>query len=237
MRGMTLLSALVDTSQRVGASPARRTKISALAALLRSLPPEEIEIAVHYLSGELPHGRIGIGYAAVQAAAADRGAPSAILTLADVDRSLTALATQSGPGSTERRTTLLRDLLSRQSRFELAQDQTSSHLGSGRARRRVGARATRRFALESASRRARHGDRRIHHARQNVQRTHGCNARSPNRGAVAPRSPPGRRTKHLPRSIGIPVSGCRGTRDFGLFEDTLECSKFHGMMRRSIHRC
>jgi DNA ligase-1 len=113
---MTLLSALVDTSQRVGASSSRRTKISELANLLRILQPEEIEIAVNYLSGELPQGRIGIGYAAVQAATADRlgadrVAATATLTLADVDRSLSALATQSGPGSAERRATILRDLL------------------------------------------------------------------------------------------------------------------------------
>jgi DNA ligase-1 len=111
MAGMTLLSALVDTSQRVGATPGRRTKVSELANLLRTLQPEEIEIAVHYLSGELPQGRIGIGYAAVKAATADRVATAATLTLAEVDRSLTALATQSGPGSAERRATILRDLL------------------------------------------------------------------------------------------------------------------------------
>jgi hypothetical protein len=38
-------------------------KVRELAALLRALQPDEIETGVHYLSGELPQGRIGIGYA------------------------------------------------------------------------------------------------------------------------------------------------------------------------------
>jgi len=36
-----------------------------------ALPPAEIETAAHYLSGETPQGRIGIGYSTLQAAASN----------------------------------------------------------------------------------------------------------------------------------------------------------------------
>ena len=53
----------------MGATAARRVKVTELATLLKLLAPDEIDIAVHYLSGEIPQGRIGIGHAAVRAAA------------------------------------------------------------------------------------------------------------------------------------------------------------------------
>jgi len=81
---MTLLLDLVNTSQRVGATTARLAKVRELATFLRSLPPDEIDTAVHYLSGELPQGRIGIGYSVLKAAAANSPrrrchSPSALL--------------------------------------------------------------------------------------------------------------------------------------------------------------
>src|SRR6185312_14516136 len=69
-RSMTLLANLVGTSQRVGAASARRAKVRELASFLEDLPPDDIETAVHYLSGEMTQGRIGIAYKALQAAAA-----------------------------------------------------------------------------------------------------------------------------------------------------------------------
>ena len=56
---MTLLAALVATSQRVRASRSRLAKVRELASLLRSLAPAEIELATHYLAGDTPQGRIG----------------------------------------------------------------------------------------------------------------------------------------------------------------------------------
>jgi DNA ligase 1 len=76
---VTLLAALVQASQRVGASAARRVKVGELAALLKALSADEIDIGVHYLSGEIPQGKIGIGYAAVRAAASTSPAASSTL--------------------------------------------------------------------------------------------------------------------------------------------------------------
>ena len=109
---MTLLAALVRVSQRVAATPSRLVKVRELAALLQALASEEIDIAVHYLSGDMPQGKIGIGYAAVRAAAAQAGANVETLTLAAVDRCLGELSTMRGNGSSARRAQALSDLFS-----------------------------------------------------------------------------------------------------------------------------
>ena len=110
---MTLLLDLVNTSQRVGATAARLAKVRELATFLRSLPPNEIDIAVHYLSGELPQGRIGIGYSVLKAAAANSPAQAESLSIAGIDQDLTELAAIRGSGSAARRAQALGDLFSR----------------------------------------------------------------------------------------------------------------------------
>ena len=110
---MTLLGELARASQRVGASAARRVKVAELAALLKALAPEEIDIGVHYLSGEIPQGKIGIGYAAVRAAASAPAAGLETLSIADVDRRLSELAVMRGSGSAARRAEALKALFSR----------------------------------------------------------------------------------------------------------------------------
>jgi DNA ligase-1 len=110
---MTLLANLVSTSQRVAATSGRLTKVRELATFLRALPPEEIETAVHYLSGEIPQGRIGIGYSALKAAAANSPAQAGSLSIAELDHALTALASIRGSGSAARRAQALRELFSR----------------------------------------------------------------------------------------------------------------------------
>ena len=61
-----LLSALVEVSAEVAGTRARLKKIEAMAGVLERLEPEEIPIAVAYLSGELPQGPIGIGWASLR---------------------------------------------------------------------------------------------------------------------------------------------------------------------------
>lgn len=56
-----LLRDIVQTSACVGASPGRLDKVSALAALLARVPPTEAPLAVSYLAGRLPQGRVGVG--------------------------------------------------------------------------------------------------------------------------------------------------------------------------------
>ena len=115
---MTLLVTLVGASQRVSANSARSTKIRELASYLKTLAADEIGIAVHYLSGEIPQGRIGIGYSTLRAAAASPPAEAATLTLTELDHALAALAAIRGSGSTGRRAQALRNLFSRATRDE-----------------------------------------------------------------------------------------------------------------------
>jgi DNA ligase-1 len=110
---MTLLAELVAVSDRVGTTTSRLAKVRALADYLRQLPQEEVTLGAHYLSGETPQGRSGIGYALLQQVA--RGDPAAepSLTLNGIDRELTALASLKGPGSAEQRLQGLRTLFAR----------------------------------------------------------------------------------------------------------------------------
>jgi DNA ligase 1 len=110
---VTLLANLVDASERVGATASRLAKVRELASFLRAVPADEIEAAVAYLSGEIPQGRIGIGYSMLQAAASQSAAKSATLSIAEVDRWLAMVADIRGGGSAARRSAALRDLLLR----------------------------------------------------------------------------------------------------------------------------
>jgi DNA ligase 1 len=111
---MTLLAELVGTSARVGATSSRRAKVREIATLLSKLPREEIEVTVSYLAGELPQGRIGVGYAALHTAATAAGAPTeeARLSVARTDSLIAELAGIRGGGSGARRGAALRDLFS-----------------------------------------------------------------------------------------------------------------------------
>ena len=57
---------LVEVSQRISATSRRLQKIGLLAEFLKRLAPEEIPIAVSYLSGNLRQGKIGIGWASLR---------------------------------------------------------------------------------------------------------------------------------------------------------------------------
>ena len=112
---MTLLGELVSTSSRVGGTSSRLAKVREIADLLGSLATDEIAIGVSYLAGELPQGRIGVGYAALQAAAAATGrAPEqASLTLQQTDRRVAEVAAIRGGGSAARRGAALNELFGR----------------------------------------------------------------------------------------------------------------------------
>lgn len=107
---MTLLSSLVETSKRVGATPSKQTKMRELATALRALEPEEIEIAVLYLSGETPQGRSGLGYAVLSAANEAPAAQQPTLGVVDVDRRLSEIAEIRGSGSATKRSLALSGL-------------------------------------------------------------------------------------------------------------------------------
>jgi DNA ligase 1 len=114
---MTRLSAVVEASARVTETGSRLAKRDAIAACLRAASPDEIEIAVAYLSGETRQRRLGIGYASL---AALRGGAAAepSLTLADVDQALARLAATTGKGSASERAAQLHALFDRATHAE-----------------------------------------------------------------------------------------------------------------------
>lgn len=108
-----LLDEVVVTSRRVSEERGRLAKIRELAACLARMTPDEIGIGVAYLSGELPQGRIGIGWAAVRDASSEVAAAAPELSLSEVDATLSRIAAESGAGSSRRRLELLAGLLRR----------------------------------------------------------------------------------------------------------------------------
>ena len=104
---------LVQTSRRVAATSGRLAKIDLVADLLKRAGPDEIEIAIAFLSGSLRQGRIGIGYGTLQAAQPEQAATAPTLELAAVDAALQRLAMTTGKGSTQMKQRLLGELFAR----------------------------------------------------------------------------------------------------------------------------
>jgi len=113
-----LLHDLVATSTDVADASSRLAKIGRLADLLRRLTPDEIEIAIGFLSGEPRQGRIGVGGAAIWQTKDTTPAETPTLDLHDVDEAFTQIAAVKGAGSAAARQQRLRDLFKRTTRPE-----------------------------------------------------------------------------------------------------------------------
>src|SRR5437899_1221886 len=107
------LNDLVQTSRAVAQTRGRLAKTELLAALLKRAAPDEIATAIAFLSGSPRQGRVGVGYATLQAARAEPAADGPTLELAEVDRTLERLAQTTGKGSTQAKEQLLRQLFAR----------------------------------------------------------------------------------------------------------------------------
>ena len=57
---------IVSASAAIGRTRSRKAKTELIASCLRGLRPEEVPIAVAYLSGRLPQGTIGVGRASLR---------------------------------------------------------------------------------------------------------------------------------------------------------------------------
>ena len=106
---MTLLAEVVRASAAVTATSSRLAKIRLIAECLRALQPEEIEIAIPYLSGDIRQGKLALGYAALHSAMGSP-APAPALTLADVDCAFRHLKDIKGKGAATSRQQSLKDL-------------------------------------------------------------------------------------------------------------------------------
>ncbi|MEO5742808.1 MAG: ATP-dependent DNA ligase [Vicinamibacterales bacterium] len=113
-----LLHELVDVSNAVADARGRLDKVGKLAQFLRRLMPAEIPIAVAYLSGSLPQGRIGIGWSVISQARAVAPETQASLELREVHDIFQRIATVAGAGAIRARAQHLIDLLGRATEHE-----------------------------------------------------------------------------------------------------------------------
>jgi DNA ligase-1 len=106
---------LVETSQGVAGTRSRLEKVARLADFVRRLRASGplVPVGVAYLAGDLPQGRIGVGWAVLREAAATPPAALPTLELGEVDRVLAAIKAEAGPGSARRRNELLASLFAR----------------------------------------------------------------------------------------------------------------------------
>lgn len=102
----------MQTWQDVRATRSRTAKIALVADLLGDCPPESSAIVVSYLAGELPQGRIGLGWASVGAVEVDPIETTEIV-VAEIDHTLTEIKGTSGAGSKQAKHDLLAGLLAR----------------------------------------------------------------------------------------------------------------------------
>ena len=93
-----LLAEIARTSADVADTPSRLAKVERLAACLGTAASGEVAVAVAYLSGELPQGTVGVGWAALRELP-PAAEPPPTLQLLEVDAALTRLQSISGPGS------------------------------------------------------------------------------------------------------------------------------------------
>ena len=112
-----LLTTLVTTSNQVAATSGRLAKITLLADLLKLAGPDEIELAIAYLSGTIRQSKIGVGWASVRKAGTHVGT-SARLHVRDVDQTLERISKTFGKGSAGEKQRLLSELFSQATKEE-----------------------------------------------------------------------------------------------------------------------
>ena len=106
---------VVEASAAVAATSSRNAKVAAVAGLLASADPAEVDIVAHYLAGRLRQRRTGVGWRSLTgfSAAAVPG-----LTIDEVDAALEHFASLSGPGSQSARLAGLAELMGRATEAE-----------------------------------------------------------------------------------------------------------------------
>jgi DNA ligase-1 len=106
---VTLLAEVARASARVAGNPGRLVKVREIAALLKRLQPDEVDIAIPFLSGELRQGKLSIGYGALQTARR-HGQSQPLLALRDVDSTFAQLKETKGKGAASQRAVLVASL-------------------------------------------------------------------------------------------------------------------------------
>ena len=103
-----LLHELVATSETVAATRSRKAKVAAIAALLATTSPDEIEIVTAYLGGTLLQRRTGLGWRGVSSLPDPADSPT--LEVLAVHEAFETLAGLAGAGSQAARGTAVAEL-------------------------------------------------------------------------------------------------------------------------------
>ena len=101
----------------MAATSGRLAKIQLLADLLKQAGPDEVELAIAYLSGTVRQSKIGVGWATLQKAKSHVGT-SGRLQVRDVDETLEKISTTVGKGSAGEKQRLLGALFSQATKDE-----------------------------------------------------------------------------------------------------------------------
>jgi DNA ligase-1 len=113
---VSLLDEIARTSVEVASTSSRLKKIEQLSSVLARLNPDEVPIAVAYLSGALPHGSIGVGWASLKDVPSPAASPT--IDLVEVDATLRRIGSLAGAGSQAARREALHDLFGRATEAE-----------------------------------------------------------------------------------------------------------------------
>lgn len=109
----TPLTELVVTGAAVAATASRREKIALVATLLRRAPAHDARLAVNYLAGEIPQGRLNIPSTALSLALSATVNSTATLSLSELDQAFAELLAIRGTGAAARREARLAQLFAR----------------------------------------------------------------------------------------------------------------------------
>lgn len=101
---------LVETSQELAKTAKKSEKIAILGGYLRQLNAHDLALGIHYLSGQIPQGRIGVGGAWLREISRTVPAGTSSLTLAEVDKAFHEISSLSGTGSQAARKKRLENL-------------------------------------------------------------------------------------------------------------------------------
>jgi DNA ligase-1 len=112
------LREIVEASSRLSSTRSRLEKMALLGEVLGRAPVDEVPLVVSCLSGRLPRGRLGIGYATLQEMRRIGGAREPSLELPELDAIFRELEDVSGAGSSAARLEILRGLYRRATKEE-----------------------------------------------------------------------------------------------------------------------
>ncbi|MFY0406778.1 ATP-dependent DNA ligase [Solicola sp. PLA-1-18] len=106
-----LLARLAACSEALASTSSRLAKRRLVAEVVAEATPDEVPLAVSYLSGSLLQRRTGVGWASLRDLPAPVDEPQ--LDVLEVDAAFDALSRFSGPGSSATRADAVRDLFAR----------------------------------------------------------------------------------------------------------------------------